>query len=1023
MRRLFALVPTVILLGLFAIVPLCRAEPTDVQFNRDIRPILSDTCFACHGPDANKREGDLRLDLESEALSDRGGSPVIVPGEPDRSELLRRVFSTDPDEVMPPADSSKSLSPRQKELLRAWIAQGAQWQKHWSLIPPQRPALPDVAGTDWAQNAIDRFILRGLEQQQQRPSPDADKRTLMRRLYFDVIGLPPTPEQVDAFLTDESPQAYEKVVDQLLASKHYGERMAVYWLDVVRYADTAGYHSDNHRDLWPYRDYVIQAFNDNKPFDQFIVEQLAGDLLPEASRAQKIASGYNRLLQTTEEGGAQAREYTAKYAADRVRNTGVIWLGLTMGCCECHDHKYDPLTARDFYSFEAFFADIQEVPVGRQAQTPVPTEQQQQELADLDARLARLREELVKPTDELAASQQTWETEAAARIAEAAKTWSPVAPQSAVSQGKAELTVLDDQSVLASGENPDKDTYVVVLETQGERITGLRLEALTHESLANKSLSRANGNFVLSEIELSAVPVEGEPQKLKLSAAEADFSQDGFPVANAIDGKADTGWAVQGHVDVKNRTAVFALAEPLAVTPGLKLSVHLRHESSYARHNLGRFRLSLTSVHKPTLSGAADVPAEIATILNVERPQRSEQQRDTLLRHYRSIAPQLEPLRKDIAATDQRREALVQSFPATLVSTSVAPRTVRILPRGNWLDESGDIVQPATPQSLNPMTPVEARATRLDLARWMVADDNPLVARVFVNRLWKLCFAEGLVGSVEDFGTQGDWPTHPELLDWLAVEFRESEWNVKHVHKLILMSRAYQQSSQAAPELRERDPYNDLVGRQGRYRLDAEFVRDNALAIAGLMSTEVGGPSVKPYQPPGYWANLNFPKREWANDSGDATYRRGLYTYWCRSFLHPMMLAFDAPSREECVAQRPRSNTPLQALVLLNDPTFVEAARAFAARIVREGGADAEQRLRFAFRLALQRAPRAEESAALLALYQQHKQQFAADAAAAEALQKVGQVPAPDAMSAAELAAWTSVGRVILNLHETMTRY
>jgi hypothetical protein len=750
-----------------------------VEFNRDIRPILSNTCFVCHGPDNHKRKAKLRLDREEEATADRGGYQAIVPGKPGESEVVKRLVSSDPEKRMPPPKLKKALTKDQIDLIRHWIEQGAKYEGHWSLLAARRPALPTVKDQVWPINPIDRFLLAAQEKEGLHPSSEADRRTLIRRVSLDLRGLPPTLEEVDAFLVDKSAQAYEKLVERLLESPHHGERMAVHWLDVVRYADTGGYHSDNHRDLWLYRDYVIKAFNDNLPFDRFVTEQLAGDLLPNPTRWQKIASGFNRLLQTTEEGGAQPKEYTAKYQADRVRNTGTIFLGITLGCCECHNHKFDPFTTRDFYRFGAFFADVQEAAVGRQAQTPVPTPEQEAMLKEIDAQIALLQK----------------------------------------------------------------------------------------------------------------VPAEKQP-----AAA------------------------------------------------------------------------------------------------------------------------------KDISKLQKKKADILKTAPTTLISTTGPPRTVRILPRGNWLDDSGEIVQPGTPAGLPPLDVKGRRPTRLDLARWLTAPENPLTARVFVNRLWLLFFGQGLVKTADDLGAQGSWPSHPELLDWLAVEFRESGWNVRHIIQLMVTSRAYRQTSKAIPELQHRDPYNLLVARQARFRLDAEMIRDNALAISGLLARRVGGPSVKPYQPAGYWRYLNFPTRDWAADQGGDQYRRGLYTYWQRTFLHPSLVAFDASTREECVISRPRSNIPQQALVLLNDPTYVEAARALAERLIREARPERDSRLQHAFQLALARPAAPAEVMVLAELYDRQLKEYQADPKAAAALLKVGLRPAPADLPAPELAAWTAVTRVVLNLSETITR-
>ncbi len=808
--------------------------PNAVEFNRDVRPILSDNCFACHGPDKNQRKADLRLDVEEDAKADRGGYFAVVPGKPAESVLLQRVAAPE-RERMPPAKFGKKLTPRQAEVLRAWVEQGAKWQKHWSLIPPRRPEPPGVESASWPRNPIDRFVLARLESEGLKPSPPADGRTLARRLAFDLTGLPPAPGQIDALLADPSPRAYERLADELLSSPHYGERLALYWLDLVRYADTGGYHSDNHRDVTPYRDYVIGAFNANRRFDRFTAEQLAGDLLPGATTEQKVASGYNRMLQTTEEGGAQAKEYTAKYAADRVRNASSVWLGLTLGCAECHDHKFDPFSQKEFYRFAAFWADVKEKAVGRQDQTPLPTPEQAARLKQFDEQMAPLRNTLDTQTPELDAAQAKWETEALA-------------------------------------------------------------------------------------------------------------------------------------------------------------------------------------------GGGKGLPKEVVAVLMTEAARRTDKQKQDLAKYYRGVAPSLESVRKPLAELQRQRDEVQRQVRSTLVTEAVPPRVMRVLPRGNWLDDSGEVVAPGVPAALSPRAVSGGRATRLDLARWMTAPDNPLVARVFVNRLWKLFFGQGLVRSMEDFGSQGAWPTHPELLDWLAAEFRESGWDVKHVVKLMVTSATYRQSSAESEALRKRDPYNRLLARQARFRLDAEAVRDNALSISGLLVPWVGGSAARPYQPAGYWALLNFPKREWQNDHGEGLYRRGLYTYWCRTFPHPSLVAFDAPSREECTVERPRSNTPLQALVLLNDPIYVEAARAFAERIVREGGADVEARLQFAYRQALGRNAAPEEVQTLTRLYQKHLQHYKTETESAAELFKVGERPAPKDLDAAELAAWTSVARVVLNLHETITR-
>jgi hypothetical protein len=994
------------------------AETKPVSYSRDIKPILATKCYACHGPDEGKRKAKLNLDERESAVR-----KAIKPNDASASPMIERVTSTDEKRRMPPSASKKpALSAAEADLLRRWIDQGAKFDLHWAYTKPVRAATPEVKNNTWVRNPIDAFIAAGHEKQGFQPSPEADRITLIRRLSFDLIGLPPTREQLDKFVKDDSPDAYEKLVDRLLESNHFGERMAVYWLDLVRYADSAGYHSDNDRAVYLYRDYVIDAFNANKRFDQFTIEQLAGDLLPDATNEQKIASGYNKLLQTTEEGGAQAKEYTAKYAADRVRNASVVWMAATMGCCECHNHKFDPYLTRDFYSFEAFFADVKEVAVGRQEQTPLPSAVQAAEMKKLDEQITALRTRLTKQTPELDAAQAEWEKKAITHLAAEKEAWTVIKPEKATSKGDATLTVQDDLSVLSSGKNPDKDLYTVTLPTDRKQITGIRLEALTHPTFGNKSLSRSNGNFVLTGFEVEVTSKDNpKPQPVKITSAVADYSQPDHPIAHAIDADPATGWAVDGHTKPENRQAAFTFEKPIAGGEGTVLTVVLKHESQFAGHNIGRFRLALTSVERPGL-GEKGLPVEIAKVLAVEPAKRTPQEKEALAAHYRNMTPELAPLRADLAKMDNAKKQLLQTFPTSLISIAVPPRTVRILPRGNWLDDSGDVVQPAVPAFLTQLEVKDRHATRLDLAKWLISRDHPLTARVFVNRVWMLMYGQGLVKTADDFGTQGALPTHPELLDWLAVEFIESGWDVKRLIKLIAMSNTYRQSSKPSKVLQERDPQNQYLARQGRFRIDAEAVRDNALAISGLLNLKIGGPSVKPYQPAGYWAMMNFPTREYQHDHGENQYRRGLYTHWQRTFLHPSLLAFDASTREECTVDRPRSSTPLQALVLLNDPTYVEAARVFAEHILKDGGATGPERFTWAFHRALSRDIKPEELKILTELHEKHLKEFTADKEAARKLVSAGEWPAAKDLDVGELAAWTSIARVILNLHETITR-
>lgn len=988
-----------------------EAPETELQFNRDIRPILSNHCFHCHGPDESTREAGLRLDRREELLKLHDGKAILVPGKPEQSELVARITSTDEFVQMPPPSAEKPLSAKQIELLKRWIAQGGEWQDHWSLVPPNRPEVPEVS-SKWPQNSIDRFVLNRMQARSFQPAEETDKRTLIRRLYFDLHGLPPTAAEVEAFLQDDSADAYDRLVDKLLSSPHFGERMATYWLDLVRFADTNGIHGDNPRPMDLFRDYVIDSFNKNKPYDQFTIEQLAGDLLPEPTLETKIASGYNRLLMTTREGGAQPKEYMAKYAADRVRNASSVWLGLTLGCAECHDHKFDPLTQRDFYSFAAFFADVKETAVGSQRHNlTVPDEEQKQQIDQINSQIQTLQQEIAGA--DLSAAQAAWEKrigkEGSSQLAE---------PSKVISENGATLAVQKDGSILAKGKNPDKDRYRVQFAGPVQDVTGVRLEILPHPSLPAKGPGRAgNGNFVLHQIELNVAD-----KKVPFTLAKASHSQSGFGIESTIDDSNSTGWAILPKTGQAN-SATFELAENLTTTKDQTVEISLSQQYG-SRHTLGHFRIVLTTEPRPLQpEGMSKVPQNLLAILKVSPSERNEQQRKTLTDFYRTIAPELESQRQRIAKLQQQREAIENTFRKTLITEATSPRMIRVLPRGNWLDDSGPVVEPAVPAVLPKLAVAGRRANRLDLATWMVDPEHPLVARVFVNRLWTLMFGEGIARSLDDFGSQGHWPTHPALLDWLAVEFVESGWDVKHMVKLIVMSQTYRQSSNVGSDLRNQDPYNQWLARQNAFRLDAEFVRDNALSISGLLSSNVGGASVKPYQPAGYWSHLNFPRREYQQDAGEKLYRRGLYTFWQRTFLHPSLRAFDAPTREECTVQRPRSNTPLQALVLLNDPIYVEAAKAFAVRLLKSDSSTLAERLEFAYREALGRGITPAEEKLLSELYRKHVADYQRDEAAARELLSIGEFKVPEDLPLAELAAYTSIARVILNLHETITRY
>lgn len=1026
--------PIVLVASLLLIHPgSTQGDESKIEFNRDIRPILSDNCYFCHGPDKNKREADLRLDRQEGLLGESSAGPVITPGKPDESELWRRITSTDADEQMPPAASAKVLSAEQKDLIRRWIEQGAPWEGHWSFNPIRRPVPAEIEGQT-PTTGIDAFIARELAAHHLPLSPRAPNHVLARRLAFDLTGLPPTSDDLATLAADSSPAGYERLVDRLLTSPRFGERMAVWWLDLVRYADTVGYHGDQSVSVFPFRDWVIRAFNENKHFDEFTREQLAGDLLPDPTMAQRIASGYNRLGMMSAEGGVQDKEYRAKYAAERVRNASLTWMGSTLGCAECHDHKFDPFTAKDFYRFEAIFSDIDERGFygganvtgdwGPKIQVPTPKETAQ--LAELDAQIAAVKKVIETPTPALEAAQFAWESSQVA--------WTVLRPSELVSAAGATLVVQEDGSILASGTNPNNDTYTLRFADVPAGITAFRVEAMPDDSLPQKGPGRAgNGNFVLTEFgaALRASGAEADTA-VTFDGAEASYEQTShaeqnpygkWAAAAAIDGDVkgkSWGWAILDQMGRPNQ-AVFQTEGDLPGGGGSTLTLTMAQNLETYQHTLGRFRVSVTTAARP-VTLANSPPEQLAALIATPRELRTTEQQQELAAQFRAITPLLKTQRTQLRELKKDRDKLDARIPTTLVTVAVAPKQIRVLARGNWMDETGEIVSSGVPEFLPQPAPSETRFTRLDLANWLTSADNPLVARVFVNRVWKLMFGAGLSRRIDDLGAQGDWPTHPELLDYLAGKFIDSGWDIKRLIKLIVMSDVYRQSSAVSPELLVADPDNRWWARQGRFRLEAEFVRDNALAVSGLLVEELGGPSVHPYQPPGYWAYLNFPAREWKNSTGAELYRRGLYTHWQRQYLHPSLLAFDAPSREECAADRPRSNTPLQSLVLLNDPSYVEAARAFAESVLHCGETGPAARLDWAFQRALSRPITPREVDVLTALVDKHRTEFANDPKAADELLTVGARPLPGDLDRVELAAWTSACRAILNLHETVTR-
>jgi len=996
---------------LFASLAHAGTQPR-VDFDRDIRPILADNCFACHGPDEAKRKAKLRLDVRA------GLADAVRPGNPAASELIRRISSDDEAELMPPPKSGKKLSAAQRNMLRRWVEQGADWSEHWAYVKPVRPQLPTVSNVRWVRNPIDHFVLARLEREGLKPSPDADRVTLLRRLTLDLTGLPPSPAEVSAFVADTSPDAYERQVDRLLASPHFGERMALDWLDAARYADTHGYHIDSGRDMTRWRDWVINAFNRNMPFDRFTIEQIAGDLLPAATVDQKIASGFHRNHMINYEGGAIPAEYHAAYVMDRVNTTGTVWLGLTAGCAQCHDHKYDPLTQKEYYQLFAFFNNVPEQGLdGRNGNAApllrFPTAEQDRRLRQLHTEVARLEARLNTADAELDAAQAQWESTLKRREL---PNWVVLNAGSVRSPNGVTFEARSDGSVVASGPNPARDTFEITVNQALSDVTGLRLEALTDPSLGGATGRATNGNFVLTEFE-----AEAGGRKIKLAAAEADYSQTSFEVARAIDDNPVTGWAVDGHSRKENRSALFIPVEPITASV---LIVRLRFESEFAAHAIGRFRLSTTTIRDPKLDVA--LPGEVAKALSRE-PRTPADLRTVRDYFRRSVSTEGRRLHAELRKHRAERDGLIEKVPSAMVMEDLPkPRDSHLLTRGQY-DQPGTKVVAATPAWL-PALPADAPANRLGLARWLASAENPLTARVIVNRYWQMYFGTGLVKTAEDFGSQGERPSHPELLDWLADEFVRSGWDVKAMQRLIVTSATYRQASVVTPPLFARDPDNRFLARQSRLRLPAEFIRDQALAAAGLLNRDIGGASVSPYNPSGLWEELSFrtdnnefSAQSFKQSHGRDLYRRGMYTFWKRTSPPASLALFDAPDRETCTVRRARTNTPLQALALLNDPTYVEASRKLAERVIR-GAATDPDRIELAVRLVVARPPTDRESAILLRLLWAQRDVWRRDAKRAERFLRVGESAHPPSVPALELASWSAVAGVILNLDEAVTR-
>ncbi|MFN0053309.1 MAG: PSD1 and planctomycete cytochrome C domain-containing protein [Planctomycetales bacterium] len=1002
-----------------------------LQFNRDIRPILSEHCFACHGPDRNARQGNLRLDQRESALAmGESGEPAIVVGALDRSELVRRIDAEEPGEIMPPPKANKPLSSAQRELLKRWVLEGAEYQGHWAFLPPVRHAPPEVNDGGWHRNPIDRFLLARLEREGWDPSPEAPSATLLRRLALDLTGLPPAPADVARFeqalenarandlaVQNEQPPGtpmptgaadavYEQWVDRYLASPHFGERMATDWLDAARYADTNGYQVDRDREMYAWRDWVIAAFNENLPFDQFTIQQLAGDLLPNPTLAQRIATGFHRNHLLNEEGGVIPEEFLAEYCADRVETTAAIWLGQTLMCARCHDHKYDPFTQRDYYGLFAFFHNVNEKGLGnyganiRRNAPPIlklPAPELESRMAIARQELAQRQQQLAEVEMKLAEGDGAWIEQLRASAPE----WRPVSLLSArMADGDLPLDA-DGAFVRIPPQEPGRHRFVLTGRFPPGSQSAGRLEFRLAKTDA-PSTGDASVQFQLGQVSVLIGPLTSE-------SAAGDAAAKG--VRTLVDRDAAS------KIDLQSDRPAAALVElEPSLAPDADRSVRIEVELEF-KDKRGAWEVGIS---------AANIPQELLASDRIVSLARQESLDDALRKQLevfrRGRNPEYRRLTEQVGQLTKSMDEIDLQIPTTLVMEELAtPRVTRIMIRGAY-DKLGDEVSPATPSALPPLPPDFPR-NRLGLARWLVSSENPLTARVTVARFWQALLGVGLVRTVEDFGSQGELPSHPELLDWLATEFVRSGWDVKHTLRLIVTSSAYRQSSGLAPAHVLRDPDNRWLGRGPRFRLQAEFLRDQALAASGLLVETIGGPSVRPYHPPGLYEQVvaGSSADRYVTGQGADLYRRSLYTYWKRSVPNPALLTFDMPFREACALRRPRTNTPLQALNLLNDPTFVEAARCLAERMLAEGGTPDEQ-LAWGFRRVLVRQPRPEELAILVAAQARATRSFQENPAAAAELIGVGATPVDSKLDPVQVAALMTVASTLLNLDEAVTK-
>lgn len=1007
------------------------AEGEPGIFAARIRPILAARCYQCHGPDL--QQNGLRLDSLASILKGSANGSVVIPGDGDKSPLVQHLLGLQRPRM---PYGAPPLAADDVELIRKWVAEGAKGPdstaplastkpvKHWAYVKPVRPDLPQVKDGAWCRNPIDNIVLAKLEAEGLKPSPEASKEVLIRRVSLALVGLPPTTQEVDAFVADQSADAYEKVVDRLLASPHFGERWAAPWLDLARYGDTNGYEKDLRRTMWKYRDWVINALNQDMSFREFTIEQIAGDMLPNATTDQLIASGFNRNAMTNMEGGVDPEEYYWYTQVDRVNATATVWLGSTLGCAECHNHKFDPFTQKDYYRFLSFYAGEQYEdtnwaagPYAREPMIELPTPDQAMKSKDLRAQIAKLQTVLDTPTPDLATAQAQWEQEIKAAEAK----WTVLQPSHYVSTGGATLKLLPDGSILAGGKNPSADSYELSATTNLTGITGIRLEVMSDPSLPAGGPGRdAEGNFFLSDFEVQAAPSDKPTgsQKIVFKDASADESQGAsYGFENLTNDKPKPkGWSIDASDDksVTTRRGVLIPDKPFGFAGGTLLSIHLKHEMAFAKVGIGRFRISVTTMADPHL--VVTVPARLRKTLDLPPSQRAEKDSADLAAAYRLIAPLLQPVRDQKAKLEKQDEDL--GIATSLVmgeKNSFERPCTHVHIRGAFLSV-GEKVCAGTPFILNSL-PDDQMPNRLGLANWLVSDDNPLTARVTVNRYWEQLFGRGIVETSEDFGTQGSPPSNQMLLDWLATDFMQNGWSMKKILREMVTSSTFRQSSDVTPELEEKDPYNFLLARGPRFRMPAEMVRDSALAASGLLSSKIGGPSVFPYQPEGIW-DIPYNNDKWVLSAGEDQYRRSLYTFIRRSSAYPSWTTFDAPTREFCTVRRVRTNTPLQALTTLNDPVYFSSAQALARMILQDGGADPTARATFAFRRSLTRRPTAPELDRILKYYNSEIEYYQKDSKAASLVAKGYTGPAANLP---EAAAWTMVSNVLLNLDGALT--